>query len=336
MLPNHTPNRHNPTVSIVLPVFNVARFLQEALHSVENQDMTNLEILCIDDGSTDWSPEILARHASEDPRIVVHGQANAGLGAARNAGLQLSTGHYIMFVDSDDRLPLDAVSLLLGSLRRTGSDFAVGKIRRFTTSESWRSALTTSAFDAQKDHTHISETPELVYDTVAVNKLFRRDFLDRIAFRFPEGVAFEDMDLIARAHLEAGGVDLLPRWVYEWRQRPDSITADRFGGSAFYDRIQALEKIHTRLGEAGLEQVRSAFLSKLINFDQMVYARSLDPANDEHLRAFADGFGGLYRRWPQASVTSPAPWHRRSPRPHEPATPTRFGPHAPGVAQAPS
>lgn len=299
--PAEQGTRH-PRVSIVVPVYNVEAFLDEALESIRDQDETGLEIVCIDDGSTDGSAGILAQHAQEDRRIVIHHQRNSGLGAARNVGLALATGEFVMFTDSDDRLPIGAVSALLGSLDRTNSDFAVGKVRRFDEERRWRSALTTPVFNFQIDRTHLTETPQLVYDTIAVNKLFRKSFLDRLSFEFPEGVAFEDMALIARAHLEAEHVDVVPHWVYEWREREGSITADRFNPASFSDRVMALQSIRTMVVESGSAAVLHSFLAKLVGFDQMIYARAIDPDNRDQVRAFADGYGSLYRSWPEGAL----------------------------------
>lgn len=298
--------RHAPLVSLIVPIYNVERFLDEALESIREQDDARLEIVCIDDGSTDASADILAAHARADRRILAHRQPNAGLGAARNAGLHFASGDLIMFVDADDRLPTDAVSQLQSSLERTGSDFSVGKIRRFDERRTWNSALTTSVFDVRLDRTHISAHPQLVYDTVAVNKLFRKTFLDRISFAFPLGVAFEDMELITRAHLAAEAIDVVPKVVYEWRERPESISSNRFKPASFDDRIAALENIHTIVFDSGLENVQRAFLSKLLNFDQMIYAKAICPGDHEQLQAFTDGYGGLVNHWAAQSVASSA------------------------------
>lgn len=294
-----------------MPVYNVAPFLDEALESIRSQDEANLQIICVDDGSTDGSADILAHHAALDERILVHRQDNAGLGAARNKGLSLSTGEYIMFVDSDDRLADGAVRALADSLDQSISDLAVGKVRRFDETRTWRSALTTSAFNFRLDRTHISETPQLVYDTVAVNKAYRRSFLDRIGFEFPTGVAFEDMALIARTHVEATAVDVVPVWVYEWRERSGSITANRFDPASFRDRITALGQIRSLFAVDDLEQVIEAFLMKLVDFDQMIYARALDVDDPGQVQQFVDGYRSLYKLWPVEAIrASDAPLPR--------------------------
>ena len=89
-------------VSVVIPVYNIEAHLRQCLDSVAGQSLSDLEIICVDDGSTDTSPAILAEYARRDPRFQVVWQANAGPGAARNRGMELAAGKYLIFLDSDD------------------------------------------------------------------------------------------------------------------------------------------------------------------------------------------------------------------------------------------
>ena len=92
----------NPKISLIIPVYNVEKFLRECLDSVVNQTMRDIEIICINDGSTDGSLDILKKYAAKDDRIIVINQTNGWLSAARNSGLKIARGEYIQFVDSDD------------------------------------------------------------------------------------------------------------------------------------------------------------------------------------------------------------------------------------------
>jgi glycosyltransferase involved in cell wall biosynthesis len=91
-------------ISVVVPVYNAERYLEPCLNSILSQTYKNLEILCVNDGSTDGSPEILKRIAATDPRVIVLDQENAGVSAARNRGIDAAHGEWITFVDSDDAL----------------------------------------------------------------------------------------------------------------------------------------------------------------------------------------------------------------------------------------
>lgn len=106
-----------PKVSVIIPVYNTEKYLARCLDSVIGQTERDLEIICVNDGSTDGSAAILARYAATDPRIRVITQENGGLGPARNAGLETTTGDYVMFVDSDDFIPKDAIAKLMTAAR---------------------------------------------------------------------------------------------------------------------------------------------------------------------------------------------------------------------------
>ena len=98
----------NPKISIIIPVYNVEKYLRECLNSVVNQTMRDIEIICVNDGSTDGSLDILKEYAKKDDRIIVINQTNGFVESARNNGLKIAKGEYIQFVDSDDYLELNA------------------------------------------------------------------------------------------------------------------------------------------------------------------------------------------------------------------------------------
>ena len=100
-----------PKVSIIVPVYNVEPYLRQCMDSLVNQTYQNIEIICVDDGSTDASGAILEEYAAEDCRIRLVHQSNSGLSAARNAGFLLATGSYIMYVDSDDWIDLSLIHI---------------------------------------------------------------------------------------------------------------------------------------------------------------------------------------------------------------------------------
>ena len=96
-------------ISVIIPVYNVEKYLKESLESVVNQTLNDIEIICIDDGSTDSSPSILKEYQNNDERFIIINQENSGPGAARNRGIKEAKGKYTYFLDSDDYLELDAL-----------------------------------------------------------------------------------------------------------------------------------------------------------------------------------------------------------------------------------
>ena len=116
-------------ISVIIPVYNVAAYLPECLESILVQDYANLEIILIDDGSTDDSGVICNNYAQKDARVKVIHQKNGGAAAAKNAGLRVATGEYLAFADSDDYLEPDAYSHMMMLLKQSGADAADSSFR---------------------------------------------------------------------------------------------------------------------------------------------------------------------------------------------------------------
>lgn len=109
-------NCQNPVVSVIIPVYNVEEYLSDCLTSIQNQTLKDIEIICVDDGSTDSSLSILCQAAEEDPRLHIMVQKNSGLSAARNTGIQAARGKYLYYLDSDDMLEPDALQFLIDTV----------------------------------------------------------------------------------------------------------------------------------------------------------------------------------------------------------------------------
>ena len=117
-------------ISIVIPVYNVEKYIHQCMDSIINQTFKDIQIICIDDGSSDNCPLILDEYALKDSRIMVIHQENAGVSAARNAGIKIATGEYIIFPDSDDWMELDALENLWREAERTKADIVYGDFLR--------------------------------------------------------------------------------------------------------------------------------------------------------------------------------------------------------------
>ena len=213
-------------ISVVVPIYNVERYLAACLHSVARQTAEDLEVIMVDDGSTDGSVAIARGFAARDRRFQLVQQANGGLGSARNTGTEVATGDYLAFLDSDDVLPSNAYELLLKPLRRTGSDFATGNVHRLTESGTSQAAFLAKAFTRTRLKTHITRFRPLIADRTAWNKLWRRSFWDAHGLRFPEGVVHEDIPVVLPAHFMASSVDVVADPVYRYRVREDGDALD--------------------------------------------------------------------------------------------------------------
>jgi CDP-glycerol glycerophosphotransferase len=278
-------------LSLVVPIYNVAPYLPDCLTSIASQVHRDLEVVLVDDGSTDGSRAIAARWADRDPRFKLVSQPNRGLGAARNTGVQHATGDYLMFVDSDDVLPSYAAELLVSTVELTGSDFAAGNAYRLNGKGVRPSPLHRAPFARTRLRTHVSRQPELLSDRTAWNKVFRREFWNARQLRFPEGVLYEDTPVIVPAHVLARSVDVVELPVYYWREREGgerSITQRRTELKGFVDRITGVDWVSRFLADHHQAKVKRWYDASALRGDLNIFMRVLPEADDEFREAFLD------------------------------------------------
>jgi CDP-glycerol glycerophosphotransferase len=233
-----------PLISVVVPFYNNEDLLADCLASIAAQTVADLEVFMVDDGSSDSSAAIAAAQAAADPRFTLVQVPHGGSpGYTRNRGVERATGTYLAFVDADDALPSHAYERMLHVLESSGSDFVSGNVQRIGPRGVTQSAMHAKAIKGRKIGTHISKTPALFYDVSVWNKLFRKSFWDLHGLMFPEGIVWEDLHLITRAHVLARAVDTIPEHIYYWRERGKgelSITQSRTDISNYRDRINVL------------------------------------------------------------------------------------------------
>ncbi|MFE9440022.1 glycosyltransferase family 2 protein [Streptomyces sp. NPDC006602] len=207
-----------PTLSVVVPMFDVEPYISSCLGSLLDQQVAEVEIIVVDDGSTDGSHTIAEQWAHKDSRIRVLKQPNAGVSAARNAGVRAARGRYLAFCDSDDVVPATGYASLIKSLEDTGSDIASGDVRRLHSAGVRQHPGYQDVFAHDRRRTHIRRHTALVRDRMVWNKVFRRSFWDAraLVFTLPE---YEDAPVMIRAHIEASSVDVVSEVVYFWRIR---------------------------------------------------------------------------------------------------------------------
>lgn len=205
----------SPLVTIIVAIYNVERFLPQCVESIISQHYRNLEILLIDDGSTDGSQDIVDHYVQQDPRVKAIHEPNAGPATCRNTGMDHSTGEFIVFVDGDDYLEPDYVDYMLAVQRQTSTDMVVSR-NCFFTGDSRQIAqdhiVTMSPDEA---------TAEFFYPRIrlgAWNKMYRRSFLNDNHLRFiPEFRAGEGLQFITLAATLSHGVGTGCRKVYHYR-----------------------------------------------------------------------------------------------------------------------
>ena len=289
-----TPSATAPLLGIVVPFNNVQNYLRQCLESLAAQSVSDIEVILVDDGSTDSSGRIAEEMAARDPRFRTLHIRQGGPGRARNVGLDVVTGRYLAFVDGDDEVASDGFAKLVQSLGDSRSDIAAGRVVRMTSTRSYPSALHTKALPAAKTRTHISRDPSLLYDVTMWNKVFRMDFWRHHDFRFPEGVLYEDIALATEAHVRALAVDVLTAIVYRWRERDDgslSITQRRSELSNLRDRMAALTSISEFLSINGPASLRAPLDIKALGTDLALHFSGLAESDDEYVSGFMDLVG---------------------------------------------
>lgn len=211
-------------ISIIVPIYKVEKELERCIQSIQQQSYRNLEILLVDDGSPDKCPEICDAFARKDNRIQVIHKENGGLSDARNCGLCVSTGEYILYVDSDDYIELDACEQLM-SVMDSDIDFVIGACREIRGKER-----------RYQRHSNIQEgekyaAKEFVIQSIKVNEwyapawlcLYRRKFLLDNSLFFKKGYYYEDMEMLIRLFLAAEKVVYKDYCFYNYVIRDGSI-----------------------------------------------------------------------------------------------------------------
>ncbi len=257
-------------ISIIVPVYNTGHYLEQCLDSIINQTLEDIEIICVNDGSTDNSLSILEEYANNDDRIKIINQENKGQGFARNNGLKNANGEYILFVDSDDWIELNTCEVLYKKANVLDTDMLFFCAARYIEDE--------DKYDYTfKDYNYSSlggkfwnriftykDVPNIFKVAVsACLKLYNTDFLKKSDVHFPNNF-FEDNFFFYSLFLKAEKLSIVENQFYNRRIRDDSTTQS--GGRAFMDSIIAANQIIDVFKDNGLfEQYKNQLLRKKFN-----------------------------------------------------------------------
>ena len=283
-----------PDVTVIVIAYNDAANLPTAVESVLTQTLHNLEVLIIDDASTDSTPQVADGLAASRDRVrAVHLPVNSGgCSRPRNVGLDRARAPHVMFLDSDDTYERHACKNLLVAAERTGADVVSGLCHRvnLTTGASrpWWGVL----YRQRAVYEGIEAFPDQLYDTTSTNKLYRRDFLDDNGLRFPEGYHYEDLLFTTEVYCTARRIAVIPNLVYRWnfvdRADEPSISNRRAEITNFRDRLAIHRKIDAYLEARGLEQLEIVKDRKFIRHDLRLYLNDLAKRDPDYQREFLD------------------------------------------------
>ena len=225
--------KKNTEFSIIIPVYNVEKYLKKCLESIVNQTYKNFEAICINDGSTDNSLEILNTYSKNDSRIKIFSQPNQGQGIARNKALQAACGNYILFVDPDDRLELNTLEILYNEFLKEQVDVILFDYETYC-EETNKRHIKSFYKDIQKRlHTKISENKTYKWneiknrDLISIpmsvwNKAYRADFIKEHKIKFSPNKHGEDRIFSISAMLMANKFSYIKQSLYHYNHRAGS------------------------------------------------------------------------------------------------------------------
>lgn len=288
-------------LSVIIPVHNVESYLQPCLESILTQSASDVEVIVVDDASTDSSLSVAERMTEEYPRLrTLSLPDNVGLGMARNAGIDAASGAYLMFVDGDDYVAQGSLAAICQSLRRTSPDVLVfdyartypsGRIR-----QSRRSFLLTSSVTVTFT---LADRPELLTLFMAVwNRVYRRRFVDDNRIRFPSGY-YEDLPWTYPAMFSANSIAILPRVCYYYRQRSHGNILKSVGRRHFdvfeqYRRV--FEFIESR---PELQQWTPAMCGRMVSHFLAILAKGSARLDPRDRREFFKTASRLVNQFPE-------------------------------------
>lgn len=237
------------SVSVIIPLYNTASYIAECIESVLAQTLKGIEVIVVDDGSTDGGDKLVEQYCAQYPQVKLLRQERKRQGAARNLALTYAAGEYVSFLDSDDTIPEDAYEKMVAVAKQYDSDMVCGIQQSFSQWRKWIGVpVHQREFNRLIERTTIGEMPTLIQDISACNRLIRRDSIEKHAMRFPEGTAGEDLDFMARMYLKCDVITILPEVVYNYRGRDDSRTS-RISPQFFEDRVAVTESLEQAFAE---------------------------------------------------------------------------------------
>lgn len=255
-----------PKLSIIIPIYNTQQYIEECLNSIRNQSFNDFECICIDDGSTDSSPEIINKFAEKDVRFVYVHQQNNGQASARNHALGLIKGEYITYIDSDDVLATNALEIMFNAAELNNADVVIGE------SELINDNVQAKSIDAEintnYEQTYLSREPfkdyldnKFVINSEPWGKMFKACIGMHI--RFPEHLRIhDDTQFNPNLLIHAKSLVKINNIVYHYRSRIGSVTRSNRDTKALEEIVSNFTQLRTFCIEFNLSATESI---KLIN-----------------------------------------------------------------------
>ena len=299
-------------VSIILPVYNTEKYLPKCLDSIQAQTLKEIEIICINDGSTDNSLNILKEYADRDSRFKIISQTNSGQSAARNKGLDFATGKYVGFVDSDDYIEPGMYEKLFKNATENKSDISLCSMSTYTQTTGvfntnvryFSLNIFPSSFDGKVFN--YKDTDNFLFRICVspCNKLYKKELIKDNNISFPEGLFFEDNVFFYETFMLAKRISLIRDNLYCYRLKSDTstVTGDDKNKLDFFEVFKKIEdffKEHGFLSE--FEEDFSTYKKNtLIYWYKKISDKTIQ-------KEFANRFYTLYSEYPQQIIDKQNP-----------------------------
>lgn len=242
-------------VSIIVPVYNTSLYLRKCLDSLVNQTYDKIEIIIINDGSTDNSDEIINEYVKKYSNIVYYNKENEGVSLTRNLGLKVSKGEYVMFVDSDDYISEKIVESLLNIAVKGDFDIVTSDIIKFYDNG------TEEYFKTNKEYSNDVVKNYIIGDSGPCAKLFKKEIIDKIKFR---KIAYEDLDVIPVLALYTNKIGYLNEGMYYYRQIEGSATRLTKFNESLLDIFNVLENLYNQLYKKFPDETEYLYITHLL------------------------------------------------------------------------
>lgn len=272
-------------ITVIIPVYNVEKYLRESIESIINQTYKNLEIILVDDGAKDSSGKICDEYAKKDNRIIAIHQENKGMSGARNTGLEHATGKYIMFADSDDTFEIDACEKLYKFIEKTNADYVVGNYRNMDEDGTkWeKPVFDINKYVESKLSIEDYNTSFYIMNSAVWNKIFRKSFLDDLNIKFIEKLPAEDAIFTTYCFMKAKSVYYMPHIMYNYRQRASDSISTNCSKAYFMGINKAYRIIYNNFKENNYLDYYRFFYAKSMNYILYKFIDSSELTKEERI-----------------------------------------------------
>ena len=272
-----------PEISVIVPVYNVEKYIKQCLDSILNQTFSDFELICVNDGTLDNSRLILEEYKEKDSRIIIIDKENGGLSSARNAGMKAAKGRFISFVDSDDWIEPDMLENLYQNITSLDTDISICAVHLYDdekkTVKDDEAYFNLSVFPESFDNRAFSykDTRDFTMNVpvMAWNKLYRRSLIEECSAVFPEGKIFEDGPFFFSIYFKTKKVSIVRKPLYFYRiNREGSIV--KKGGEQLFDIVDVINLMFEELKKSDIfEYVKYDFFKQ--KADDIIYRYDIIP-----------------------------------------------------------